>query len=197
MDEAPFGEGRLWLAVGTWAAVAALLAVVFIEALLAPLQGQVVVHAIARTTAYLTAGLSMILFLSAAFAFALVMWASLRWIEVAASFGDVLETLAAGFWTLAVYAALAAGTLWLAPPAPGSADTFASWKAYREAFLAAEPMHVIWSGRTLASGAALLAVMVALKRRIGCAWLDAAIAVGAGATSVLLFSLVPRLLGIP
>ncbi len=190
------GERRLWLAAGAWGALAALLSVVLIEALLRPLEGQAVIHGVARTTAYITAGLSIVLLLSAAFAFALVTWGMLRWIDIPAPFGRVLETLAPGFWVLALYAGVAASILWVAPPALGSAHGFTSWNSYREAFLAAEPMHTIWLGRTLASAAALAAILIDLKRRVGCGWLDAGIAVGAGAAFLLLFSLAAQLLGV-
>jgi hypothetical protein len=188
------GGRRLWPAVAAWIVAATALTIILVETLASPLKGQSIAFSTARTTAYVTAGLTELFFIASALAFAFIIWLTLRWIGVAALFGQVLGSLALGFWVLAIYAGLAAVVLWLAPLPSFPADALGSWESYRRSFLMGEPLRSIWMARFPAMVVALASVTISVKHRVSCIWLDAGIAIGCGVAFLLALSLILNLL---
>lgn len=184
----------MWAAVAAWVVAATALTIILVETLASPLKGQSIAFSTARMTAYLTAGLTGLLFIASALAFAFIIWLTLRWIGVVALFGQVLDSLALGFWVLAIYVGLAAAVLWLVPLPSFPADALGSWESYRRSFLMAEPLRSIWMARFPAMVVALASVTISVKRRVSCIWLDAAIGIGCGVAFLLALSLILNLL---
>ncbi len=186
---------RLWAAVAAWVIAATALTIILVETLASPLKGQDIAFSTARMTAYVTAGPTGLLFIASALAFAFIIWLTLCWIEVAASFGRVLGSLAPGFWVLAIYAGLAAALLWLVPLPSFPADALGSWESYRRSFLMEEPLRSIWLARIPAMVVAMASVAISIKRRLSCMWKDACIGIGCGIAFLLALSLILNLLG--
>lgn len=195
MGETGRDERGLSIAVAAWVVAAIALTVSLVETLVRPLKGEEIVFSAARVTAYLTTGLTGLLFIASALAFGFITWLTLRWIGVAAPFGWVLDSLAPGFWMLAIYAGLAAAALWLMPTPTPPADALSSWESYSSAFLMAEPLRSIWLARIPAMVVALASVSIAIKHRIGCTWLDASIGVGCGLACLMVLSVILKAIG--
>ncbi len=195
MGETECDGRRLWAAVAAWVVAATALTIILVETLASPLKGHGIAFSTARMTAYVTAGLTGLLFIALALAFAFIIWLTLCWIEVAASFGRVLDSLSPGFWVLAIYAGLAAAVLWLMPLPSFPADTLGSWESYRRSFLMEEPLRSIWQARIPAVVVAMASVAISVKHRLGCMWKDACIGIACGITFLLALSLILNLLG--
>ncbi len=186
---------RLCAAVAAWVVAATALTIILVETLASPLKVHGIAFSTARMTAYVTAGVAGLLFIASALAFAFIIWLTLCWIEVAASFGRVLGSLAPGFWVLAIYAGLAAAVLWLVPLSSFPADALGSWESYRRWLLMEEPLRSIWLVRIPAMVVAIASVAISVKRRVSCMWKDACLGIGCGITFLLALSLILNLLG--
>lgn len=193
MGEIENNSRRLYAALAAWIGAATALTIILVETLASPLKDQRIAFSTARLTAYVTAGLTGLLFIASALAFAFIIWLTLRWLKVTALFGCVLGSLAPGIWVLTIFVGLAAAVLWLVPLPSFPANALGSGENYLRLFLMEEPLRSIWTARIPAMVAALASVTISIKRRAGCIWLDAAIGVGCGIAFLLTLSLILNL----
>jgi hypothetical protein len=121
------------------------------------------------------------------------MSSTLRWIDIDTDFRVVLATLWPAVAIMAAFSIGAAVLIWVGPvPAvlPGPPE---DWERLRATVANQFPLRQISVARPWVRGFAAAVVVVALKRRLDCGWLDAGIGVGAAVAVYLLVSVGPRL----
>lgn len=186
-EQAPF-----WTALAAWGVATTAFTVAYTEATITPLADDPTLAAITRFTAYVMAAFTVVGMLGLTTAMALVMSATLRWIDVETDFRAVLATLWPGVAILAGFSLGAAVLIWLSPapaPLPGPPE---EWGRLRQSIANQFPLRQISLVRPWVRGSAAAAVLVTMQRRLDCDWLEAGIGVGVAVACYLLVSVAAR-----
>ena len=183
-----------WRAVAAWGIATTAFTVALTEATIAPLADDATIASAARIIAYLMGALTVVGMLAVAMGFALVTSSTLRWIEVETDFRAVLATLWPAVTVMAAFSAGGAVLIWLSPMPTTLPGTLEDWERLRDTITNQFPLRQISLARPWARGGAVASVVVTIKRRLGCDWLDAGIGVGAAVAVLLVLSAGSRIL---
>ena len=185
---------RFWTALAAWGVATTAFTVAYTEATITPLAGDPTTAGATRLIAYVMGAFAVVGMLGLTMGSALVMSATLRWIDVETDFPAVLGTLWPAVAIMAAFSMSAAVLIWWNPPAavvPGAPE---DWARLRETITNQFPLRQISLVRPWVRAFAAAVVVVTMKRQLECDWLDAGIGVGVAVAVSLLISVLPRFL---
>ena len=172
--------------LGAWLVATALVSIVGIELLLRPARPLGSLYEVARMSAYLTAGVSITATFAAAVAFAMMCWATLRYLESPTTFDQVAAALLPSFWILFAHAILGLALFLMLPiPAPVLS---AGPDAYLSAVFGAGPAMWVETTRQVALLLAVLSAAYMVRRKTGCGWVDVIVAVAVPVSAIVAIS---------